>query len=97
MDLTEHPALFGFANRDTGEMAFERVPFDAKLAQDCTDRGVQVIMAEESGELLPRPYPDADFFKCKFCDFRGGCWDDEQGAGLQCGPLGTGTASLSGG
>lgn len=97
MDLTENPALFGFANRDTGELAFERVPFDARLAQECTDRGVQVIMAEEAGELLPRPYPDADFFKCRFCDFSGGCWNDEQDPGLQRGIVGTRTASLSGG
>lgn len=75
MDLTEHPALFSFGNRDTGEIAFERVPFNAKLAQECTDRGVQVIMATEAGERLPRPFPDADFFKCKFCDYAKECWD----------------------
>ena len=74
MDLTDNPALFSFVNRDTGETAFERVPFDAKLAQDCTDRGVQVITATEAGERLPRPYASSDFFKCRFCDFREECW-----------------------
>lgn len=74
MDLTENPALFGFANRDTGELAWERVPFDAKLAQACTDRGVQVLTASEAGERLPRPYASADFYKCKFCDYAGECW-----------------------
>lgn len=77
MDLTENPALFSFGNRDTGEVSFERVPFNAKLAQDCTDRGVQVILATQAGERLPRPYPDADFFKCKFCDYRKECWDGD--------------------
>jgi hypothetical protein len=75
MDLTENPALFSICNRDTGELAFERMPFDAKLAQECTDRGVQVLMAAESGDRIPRPYPDADFFKCRFCDYREACWN----------------------
>lgn len=74
MDLTAHPALFSFGNRDTGEVAFERVPFDARLAQECTDRGVLVLKASEAGERLPRPYASADFFKCKFCDFAKECW-----------------------
>lgn len=76
MDLTEYPALFSFANRDTGQIAFERVPYNAALAQECSDRGVQILRAVESGETLPRPYPDADFFKCKWCDFREGCWNE---------------------
>lgn len=74
MHLTDNPALFSVMNRDTGEVHFERVPFDAKLAQECTDRGVQVITATKAGETLPRPYPSDDFFKCKFCDFRERCW-----------------------
>lgn len=74
MDLTDNPALFSFVNRDSGEIAFERVPFNVKLAQECTDRGVQVIQATEAGERLPRPYPDADFYRCKFCDYREACW-----------------------
>lgn len=75
MDLTDNPALFSIVNRDTGALAFERIPFDAKLAQECTDRGVQVLQATEAGERLPRPYPDADFFRCRFCDFNESCWN----------------------
>jgi hypothetical protein len=74
MQLTENPALFSVTNRDTGETHFERVPFNAQLAQECTDRGVLVLQATEAGETLPRPYPSDDFFKCKFCDFRLRCW-----------------------
>jgi hypothetical protein len=74
MELTENPALFSVTNRDTGEVHFERVPFDAKLAQECTDRGVQVLQAVDAGETLPRPYSSPDFYKCKFCDFAKECW-----------------------
>lgn len=72
--LTDNPALFTAENADTGEIYAEKVPFDAKLAQECTDRGVQVIQASEAGERLPRPYASEDFFRCKFCDYREGCW-----------------------
>ncbi len=74
MSLTDNPALFSFGNRDTGEIAFERIPFSARRAQECTDRGVQIIQATEAGERLPRPYADASFYKCKFCDFAEECW-----------------------
>lgn len=74
MELTDNPALFSVANRDTGEIHFERVPFDPKLAQECTDRGVQVLQAVDAGETLPRAYASSDFFKCKFCDFHAQCW-----------------------
>lgn len=76
MELTANPALFSFGNRDTGEIAFERLPFDAKLAQECTDRGVLVIQASEAKERLPRPYANADFFKCRMCEFNKECWRD---------------------
>jgi hypothetical protein len=74
LPLTQNPALFTAENADNGQLYAELVPFDPKLAQECTDRGVQVLQAVEAGETLPRPYPDADFFRCKWCDFRERCW-----------------------
>jgi len=72
--LTEAPALFTAENADNGQLYAELVHFDPKLAQECTDRGVQVLQAVEAGEMLPRPYASGDFYKCKFCDFRETCW-----------------------
>lgn len=74
MDLTENPALFSIVNRDTGEIAFERIPFDAKLAQTASDRGVAVIQACEAGELMPRAYAAREFFECRMCGFNELCW-----------------------
>jgi len=74
-ELTDAPALFTTENANTGELYFEQVPFDAATAQECSDRGVQIIQATEAGETLPRTYPDEDFFKCKFCDYRARCWE----------------------
>ncbi len=48
------PALFTALNRDTMELHAELVPFDARLAQDMSDRAVAVVRASEAGEWLPR-------------------------------------------
>lgn len=74
LDLAENPALFTAENADNGQLYAELVPFDPRLAQECTDRGVQVIQAAEAGEMLPRPYSSPDFYRCKFCDYHSLCW-----------------------
>lgn len=74
MQLTDNPALFSIGNRDTGEIAFERIPFDARRAQEASDRGVRVITATQAGETIPRAYANADYFECRMCDFARRCW-----------------------
>lgn len=74
MDLAANPALFTTGNRDTGEIFCEWLPFDAKVAQQASDRGVAVIQASEAGETLPRGHTDQDSFGCRFCDYRETCW-----------------------
>lgn len=69
-----NPALFTVENADTGRLYAEMVPFDPRLAQEATDRGVDVLQAVDAGEMLPRPYPDREFFKCAWCDYNGECW-----------------------
>jgi hypothetical protein len=49
-----NPALFTALNRDTWELHCELVPFDAALAQAMSDRAVQIVIASEAEELLPR-------------------------------------------
>lgn len=72
MDLKN--ALFTAYNKDTSELYFELVPFDQQAAQHLTDRAVRVLQTESPKEL-PRVTEDATNFKCKFCDFKGDCWD----------------------
>lgn len=74
MGLTDHPALFTTGNRDSGEIHAEWLPFNARLAQQASDRGVMVIQATDAGEMLPRGYGDPEAFGCRFCDFRETCW-----------------------
>lgn len=74
MGLEDNAALFSIGNRDTGEIAFERLPFDARRAQEVSDRGVSILTACEAGEWLPRAYASSSFYECKWCPFSAECW-----------------------
>ncbi|MBF0185368.1 MAG: hypothetical protein HQM06_13435, partial [Magnetococcales bacterium] len=52
--ISANPALFVAINKDTAELHFELVPFDAGLAQRMTDKAVRVLQATEAHDLLPR-------------------------------------------
>ena len=54
MDLHENPALFTVMNKNTSEIYYELVPFDKALAQKISDKGVQILTATKSSEMLPR-------------------------------------------
>jgi len=72
MDLPD-PALFTALNRDTMELHCELVPFDARLAQEMSDRAVAVVRATEAGEWLPRAATDPMAVVCRG-GMAGGKW-----------------------
>lgn len=72
--VSDNPALFTATNADTMERYHELVPFDAKLAQESSDKGVRVIQACEAGELLPRVATNSDHHECRFCAWSETCW-----------------------
>jgi len=72
--IAAHPALFTAINKDTQELWFELVPFDAGLAQRMSDRAVKVITATEAGEQLPRIATEPGFYECKYCAWAHRCW-----------------------
>lgn len=72
--ISRNPALFTAINKDTQELWFELVPFDAVLAQRASDRAVKIITATEHGELLPRSFSDSTHIECKFCSWQDRCW-----------------------
>jgi len=74
MDLTENPAIFTSINKDTEELYFEAVPFDAALAQRISDKGVRILQACDAGNLLPRIANSQDHFECKWCFYTSRCW-----------------------
>jgi hypothetical protein len=74
LGLHENPALFTAINVDTMELYAERVPFDGQLAQRMSDRAVQIVLATDAGELLPRGFSDPTHFECRFCAWQDRCW-----------------------
>ncbi len=72
--ISANPALFTAVNKDTAEIYHELVPFDAALAQEASDRAVNLIRATEAGETLPRVATSEDHFECVFCPYRERCW-----------------------
>ncbi len=74
LDLHANPALFTAINADTMEVYAERVPFDGQLAQRMSDRAVQIVLATDAGELLPRSFSDPTHFECHFCAWQDRCW-----------------------
>lgn len=74
LGLTETPALFTAINKDTCEIWHELVPFDAALAQSCSDKAVTILRACDAGELLPRHTSDPEHFECRFCAWKARCW-----------------------
>lgn len=74
--ISTNPALFTAVNKDTAEIHFELVPFDADLAQKCSDKGLRIVEAVHAHELLPRMTTDRTWFECRWCDWQDRCWDE---------------------
>lgn len=72
--IATNPALFTAINKDTAELHFELVPFDATLAQRMSDRAVRVLQATDAHDLLPRITRDPSHYECRFCDWQERCW-----------------------
>jgi hypothetical protein len=75
LTLTENPCIFTITNADSCEQLHLLIPYDAERAQHASDRAVLIVRATEAGELLPRPFANADFFECKWCAFAKRCWE----------------------
>ena len=87
MGLMDNPALFTVVNKNTQEIYFEKIPFDAKVAQRVSDAAVYILKATSNNEMMPRVAAKADSFLCRFCEFKSRCWDikndKDQQSGLQ--------------
>jgi hypothetical protein len=72
--LSQNPALFTALNKDTAELYHEWVDFDGGLAQEASDKAVNIIRATRIKEILPRSADDPDTFICRYCDWKNTCW-----------------------
>jgi len=62
-----NPALVTLTNADNCERLHFTIPFDARRAQEASDRAVIIIEATRIGELLPRFDPSCEDFRCRMC------------------------------
>jgi hypothetical protein len=69
-----NPALFSITNADTCERLHLLVPFNAALAQQVSDRAVDIINATRAGELLGRIIDDPEDWRCRMCSWHQRCW-----------------------
>ena len=73
--LAENPAFFVALNANDMSIHLELVPFDAALAQENIDKAARILAAVDHGETLPRASDDPDGFVCRFCAYKGVCWN----------------------
>lgn len=71
MDLPR--TLFTAENADNCEVFAEIIEFDARTAQDASDRAVRIVQSN-APEELPRVASAPDDYRCKMCDYRVTCW-----------------------
>jgi len=74
--LSQNSALFTAVNKDTSEIYHELVPFDAAIAQEASDRGVNILRAMHAGGMLLRISLNPEHFECRFCDWKEHCWKE---------------------
>ena len=72
--INDNPCLFTAINKDTAEIYHELIPFDRVLAQNLSDKCVNILKATEMGELLPRISHSPEFLDCKLCSYQDRCW-----------------------
>ena len=66
--------LFVVMNKDTQELYFEIVLADEYEAVRLLERGKHILTMTEPPE---RHYAQANYFKCRFCNWRKTCWEIE--------------------
>lgn len=66
--------LFVVMNKNTQELYFEIVELDEYEAVRLLERGKHILTMTEPPE---RNYPQANYFKCRFCNWRKQCWEIE--------------------
>jgi hypothetical protein len=75
-DISQNPCLFTAINKDTCELYHELVPFDGQLAQRMSDKAVNITLALQAKELLPRSFASSDVYNCKVCPYNKECWSE---------------------
>jgi len=82
LEMEVYVTLFSMLNLDSMEFYFELVRFDPPEAQRLQDRAAK-ILDSKSPEEFPRITTNEADFRCKFCDYRGACWQENKNPEIQ--------------
>ncbi len=75
MGYLDLPAcLFSALNKNTAEIYHEFIRFNSAVAQQYSDRAVDIITTVAAGYLPPRITDDPEFYLCRWCDYKKICW-----------------------
>ena len=74
MELDNTQAFFVVINKDTSEIAIERIRFNQKLAQALSDKARTIVIATDNKELMPKHTDNDGNFVCRFCDYKDYCF-----------------------
>jgi hypothetical protein len=70
----ENPALFTVLNADTMEIYAEDIEFNAKTAQELSDKALNIIEACKAGIMLPGVSEDPEYYECNWCGWKTRCY-----------------------
>ncbi len=71
-----NPALFTVLNADTMELHYELVPYDSKIATAANNKAKYILECPDN-ELMPRVSNKADYWECRWCEFKERCWNEK--------------------
>ena len=71
MNLSDNPAVLTAINKDDSSLHHEIIPFNAQLAQEISDRAVNIIQSGEN--MLPRISNDPGWYECSWCSYSRRC------------------------
>ena len=72
--LFQNAALFTAGNKDTSELYYELISFDAALAQKAFNYGINILCTTAAGVTLPRISNNLNYFECCSYDWKEWCW-----------------------
>ncbi|KAF0234108.1 MAG: hypothetical protein FD177_1020 [Desulfovibrionaceae bacterium] len=66
--------LFTAVNADTMERYHQVIEFSPSACEALLARAGRIFLANDAGELLPRPYFNSAGMECSMCNYKATCW-----------------------
>jgi hypothetical protein len=74
--ISKNPTLFAAVNKDRVGIYHELVSFDVNIAQEASDRNVNILCAIQTEEVLPHISRDPECLECQYGDCKDRYWKE---------------------